>query len=1014
MAVKGKRGEGPINPVLFKFGVALAFSIGGIVFTFLRSKRIMLPKPKPSPRSPGKRSQADSDVGANRLAMENLSIPRIPSQNSMSETSSSGGGRSVVDRDSFLLSEFDQLLKEYDMATDDVSPRRKRQSIEPNAEPPKEHKCAEHEERERELRSLRSKVEILEEREKILENQLLEYYGLKEQESAVLELQTRLRVHNMEAKLYNLKIESLQSDNKRLQAKVADYEKVVAELESSQAKITLLRKKLRVEAEQNREQILKLQERVMMLQDQDKKAVEIDQDVDMQPQEKNRLEEELEEMKKYNESLKLENLELAQKVENLQKLAKSALDNEEVQELKEESQLLRQQNENFRKEIDQLQTDRCTDVEELVYLRWINACLRYELRNYQPGPGETVARDLSKSLSPKSEEKAKNLILAYANREGSGGKDPDISDFYFDEWSISQTSYLTDSGEPDDLPTDILQDNKSNHPNKKKVFAKLMKLLRGKDNDHHIQTPSSPRERASSVDDVASRYSVTSRSGIDADGLTKTTPTSSGASSSQSFDLQRSYSRGQKSATAESSYSSRRTSDDVSLTFAALEMLNHAPLKGKSIRIMWYETDPVARKNNNGNLFVKNLDKSITSARLQEIFSRYGTILSCKVAEENGISKGFGFIQFGSEGSAIAARTALHEALLEGKKLYVSKFLRKNERNGEEVVFRNLFVKNLDEDITAEVLKAKFSEHGKVSNAVIIKDEKGKSKGFGFVYFDSHETAKRAMECLNGELLGSKNIVVAKAVKKSEVRKNFRQMSKASNMFSKNLDGSVGDKKSEDLFSGYGTANSAKPFWHGEFIKRFSHFSCPYGTKKALNSLTGSNLDGRTLNVAVAKLKEHEAIKLHKPSEKFPPQPFYASNSQKPRCNFTYFTSAIHFKPPIPPFHPTASHYFASPSNSSYPIIAQNNHGTFRALPMKLAAMNGHKQERYLEMPKDKKPLSPVKPSAAKTLGMESSPVSIKIKQGCTLLPLVQNVQQQLGSDSRRVLKSPQMAGSSQ
>lgn len=250
--------------------------------------------------------------------MQNLTIPKVTSQNSLSEISSSDG-RSVGDRDSFLFHELDQLVKEYDMETEDASGRKSGQSLVPDVEPSKEH--------ESELRSLRSKVEILEQREKILENQLLEYYGLKEQENALLELQNRLKVHNMEAKLYNLKIESLQSDNKRLQAKVADHEKVVAELESAQAKIVLLRKKLRFEAEQNREQILRLQERVMKLQDQDKKAVEADRDVDMQS---HQLLEELEETKRYNQSLKLEKSELAQKVENLQMLAKSALDDKEV------------------------------------------------------------------------------------------------------------------------------------------------------------------------------------------------------------------------------------------------------------------------------------------------------------------------------------------------------------------------------------------------------------------------------------------------------------------------------------------------------------------------------------------------------------------------------------------------------------------------------------------------------------------------------------------------------------
>ncbi|XP_047960244.1 protein CHUP1, chloroplastic isoform X2 [Salvia hispanica] len=540
MAVKGKR-DGPISPVLFKFGVALAFSLGGFVFTFLRSKRIMLPKPKPkaSPPSPGK---ADSDVGADHPPLK-LNIPRVSSRNSMSDVSSSEG-RSVGDRDGFLFHELDQLVKEYDMETDDASRRKSGLSS--------EHKVEPTEEEEREIVSLRRKVQILEEREKILESQLLEYYGLKEQENAVLELQNRLRVHNMEAKLYNIKIESLQSDNKKLQAKVADYEKVVAELESAQAKITLLRKKLRFEAEQNREQILRLQEKVMKLQDQDSKAVEADQDSERN----HRLEKELEETKRYNHSLKLENLELAQKIESLQILAKSTLDDKEVQALKEESQLLRRQNEDFRKEIDQLQADRCTDVEELVYLRWINACLRYELRNYQPGPDETIARDLSKTLSPKSEEKAKKLILAYANREGTGCKDPDLEELYHDDWSISQNSYLTDSGDPDDLPIDNLHDSKASYRNKRRVFTKLMKLLRGKDNDHRVQTtPALLRQRAASVDDALSR--------TDGDGFTKTATTSSATSSRQSFDLQRSYSQGRKSATAESS---RRMSEDSSLS----------------------------------------------------------------------------------------------------------------------------------------------------------------------------------------------------------------------------------------------------------------------------------------------------------------------------------------------------------------------------------------------------------------------------------------------------------------
>lgn len=151
--------------------------------------------------------------------------------------------------------------------------------------------------------------------------------------------------------------------------------------------------------------------------------------------------------------------------------------------LREEGERLRRENEGLMKEIEKLQTDRCSDLEELVYLRWINACLRHELKNYQPPAGKTVARDLSKSLSPTSEKKAKQLIVEYANAEGRNS----ISDLDSDQWSSSQASFLTDSGEceeysPLDNPTDVRANNTTN--NKTKVFGKLMRLLRGKDSQN--------------------------------------------------------------------------------------------------------------------------------------------------------------------------------------------------------------------------------------------------------------------------------------------------------------------------------------------------------------------------------------------------------------------------------------------------------------------------------------------------------------------------------------------------
>ncbi|KAI3455510.1 hypothetical protein Pfo_012173 [Paulownia fortunei] len=403
----------------------------------------------------------------------------------------------------------------------------------------------------------------------------------------------------------------------------------------------------------------------------------------------------------------------------------------------------------------------------------------------------------------------------------------------------------------------------------------------------------------------------------------------------------------------------------------ALKCLNHTILRGKSMRIMWCQRDPITRKNSIGNLFVKNLHKSITSSRLQEIFSKYGTILSCK-------------------DSAMAALNAFHDTVLEGKKLYVSRFLKKIERKDAEPGFRSLYVKNLDEGITEDILKDKFSEQGKVISAVIMKDEKGKSKGFGFVNFDSHEVAKKAMEVLNGKLIGSKNLFVGRAEKKAERMKHFRQIngynctnhrkeSKASNLYVKNLEASVDDRKLEELFSGYGKVISAKVMRNGDGVSKgfgFVRLSCPDEAKKALNSLIGAEFKGRTLYLALAWQKEQQTRKVQKSYAKFPPQPLYTSTCQPPRCKFPHFSSPIPIKHPSP-WHPTLYQNSVRPFSSSNPFQAQNFRGVFCAfiplkqtlfrntkdcikqhLPTQLATSDVYGQDRCAELWKGQKPSS--------------------------------------------------------
>nr|GMD34707.1 polyadenylate-binding protein 6-like [Ipomoea batatas]GMD34715.1 polyadenylate-binding protein 6-like [Ipomoea batatas] len=208
----------------------------------------------------------------------------------------------------------------------------------------------------------------------------------------------------------------------------------------------------------------------------------------------------------------------------------------------------------------------------------------------------------------------------------------------------------------------------------------------------------------------------------------------------------------------------------------ALEFLNHTTLRGKPMRIMWWQRDIVLIKSGIGNVFVKNLPPSVTSVQLESMFSKYGIILSCKVAEENGKSKCFGFVQFETHNSAIVYNYLIGLNCLVFFR-YVSIFKKKEERMMDlfnEQKFTNVYVKNFGYNMTEELLREMFSVYGNINSAVIMRDEEGNSRGFGFVNFDSDEDARKAVEALNGQVIGSKKLYVGRAQKKAERERLLR------------------------------------------------------------------------------------------------------------------------------------------------------------------------------------------------------------------------------------------------
>ena len=162
--------------------------------------------------------------------------------------------------------------------------------------------------------------------------------------------------------------------------------------------------------------------------------------------------------------------------------------------------------------------------------------------------------------------------------------------------------------------------------------------------------------------------------------------------------------------------------------------------------------------------------------------------------EKKPSSLGFGFVNFVEHDSAAAAIEGLN-----GKKytfdvdgeevereMYVGRAQKKSEREREmrakfeaEKMDRiskfqgvNLYVKNLDDSVTDDILRDEFSAMGTITSARVMRDmgKDGRSRGFGFVCFSSPEEATRAVNEMNGKLIANKPIFVALAQRR-EVRR---------------------------------------------------------------------------------------------------------------------------------------------------------------------------------------------------------------------------------------------------
>ncbi|CDO69508.1 hypothetical protein BN946_scf184785.g13 [Trametes cinnabarina] len=212
-----------------------------------------------------------------------------------------------------------------------------------------------------------------------------------------------------------------------------------------------------------------------------------------------------------------------------------------------------------------------------------------------------------------------------------------------------------------------------------------------------------------------------------------------------------------------------------------------------------YNPPPPTVSAPSASLYVGELDPTVTEAMLFEIFNMIGPVASIRVCRDavTRRSLGYAYVNYLNAADGERALEQLNYSLIKGRACRImwsqrDPALRKTGQG-------NIFIKNLDEQIDNKALHDTFAAFGNVLSCKVATDEHGRSKGYGFVHYETAEAAETAIKAVNGMLLNDKK----RQSKMEEMKAQF------TNIYVKNVDPEVTQDEFLKLFGPFGRITSA-------------------------------------------------------------------------------------------------------------------------------------------------------------------------------------------------------------
>ncbi|GBG61332.1 hypothetical protein CBR_g20367 [Chara braunii] len=169
-----------------------------------------------------------------------------------------------------------------------------------------------------------------------------------------------------------------------------------------------------------------------------------------------------------------------------------------------------------------------------------------------------------------------------------------------------------------------------------------------------------------------------------------------------------------------------------------------------------------SKSSSGGKIFIGGLCWETTTENLTRHFRKYGEIIDAVIMKDrnSGHPRGFGFVTF--RDPSICDRALKDTHCIDGRTVEVKKSVPRECMKGPRT--KKIFVGGLPPSITDAEFKEYFSKFGKVEEHQIMQDHHtGRSRGFGFVTFESENTVEEVLAEGTRQEIGGKEVEIKKA-----------------------------------------------------------------------------------------------------------------------------------------------------------------------------------------------------------------------------------------------------------